>query len=181
MNDKVSKEILVSVKLNSKDLLKFKYGQYYGSLGGKIATSFGTFFLFILVFDLISNFGEMGARFFVSYLPTIVLAAITLVIIPVIMIFQTQISMINDPFLMKEQKYRFVDTGFSVSSDCSNLNIRWDEVYRIISSKHNLAIFISKNKAFIIPKRLFHENNQLLEELKQVFITNITPKKLKIK
>ena len=177
MENVKNSEIVISVKLQTKDLLKFKCNKYYGSLRGKMSILW-----LILFYVIILIFLQVSMVAFLLYLRIAILMTIIIILGPFIVIaLDSAMYMKRDHFINKEQSYRFSDIGVNVSSDCSNLNIKWDELYRVVFSRYNIAIFISKDRAIIIPKRIFDGNNKLLEDLKQIFKSNVDKKKLKIR
>lgn len=176
-NDKIE----VRVKLEYQDLEKFGIRQYYSGITGKIITFFGILSLVMLPFEIIPSYQEIGAMAFVSYFPTLIIAILFLGGMPIIIKFKYKKLLVQDKFMREEQKYIFSESGIIIYSDSSSLSFKWNEVYKAISEKQNIVIFISKNKAFIIPLRIFEGDTIRLEELKNILISNLPKNKLKIK
>lgn len=143
MDNVESSEIAISVKLNSKDLLKFKYARYYSSLKFKLVILW--VILFNVVFFIASTLVKGNVPFYLEHLPKYILLSIIVILAPFLLIIVDSIMyMERDRFVNKEHSYKFSDSGFNVSTDCSNLNVKWDELYKIVFSKYEIGFWCKK-------------------------------------
>jgi hypothetical protein len=85
----------------------------------------------------------------------------------------------SDKFLQLEQTYNITADAISVSSERSNTLVKWDDVYLLKESQEMFAIFIAKNRAFLLPKRFL--DDATTQELRQLATTNLPPKKVKLR
>jgi len=83
----------------------------------------------------------------------------------------------DDKLLQKEKKYIFSTTGFQLSNSNGASQFVWEEMYTHSESKHNILIYCSPLKAFIIPKRFL--NNQQIDILKGILQSSVTSKDTK--
>ena len=176
-NDKIE----VRVKLEYQDLKKFGIRQYYSGITGKLITFLGIIALIMLPFEIIPSYQEIGVMSFVSYFPSMIIVILFLVVMPITIKFKYKKLLTSDKFIREEQTYTFSKSGFIVCSDSTKFSYKWDEVYKAISANQNIVIFISKNKALIIPLRIFEVDTRRIEEFRNMLIRNLPRKKLKIK
>ncbi len=93
--------------------------------------------------------------------------------------FRSKKIFASDAFLHREQAYEITPDAITVSSERSHAIIKWDEIYQFIESKEYLYIFIAKNKAFLLPKRVI--DDAAVTELCQLATANMPAKKLKLR
>lgn len=153
------------LKLEEKDIIEFNFIHIYKERKAKILILLGLLTIILGFFGLtISNsFDE-----FLLYLLCLSIGIIALIVFPIMLLIKSKSIFANDSFIKKTLRYNFSQLGFNISSENGNTKINWYEIYRIIEFNNLLLIYVSKNKAFAIPKRMIREEYEgLILILKQ--------------
>lgn len=167
------------IKLEEKDYQEFNVVHVYkGKLQGKITILCGMFFLFIGFIGVAGSFSTYGFQSFIMNFPTLFTGVLLLLLFPIILRQKANSTFRGNYFIPKTQRYYFSELGLNVSSESGNTNIRWDEIYRVVEYKNLLLIFILKDKAYIIPKRLIVKE---YKDLIEIFKTFVSIEKLKLR
>jgi len=85
----------------------------------------------------------------------------------------------TDKFLQEEQTVVFSSEKIKISSESNTLDLKWDYVHKIIEYKKIFMILISKNKAFVIPKKFFINPDQI-KTVRKLFKDNLPKDKIKL-
>jgi hypothetical protein len=59
----------------------------------------------------------------------------------------------SNKLLQKTQNYNLTEDGFAITSENGNGFVRWCEFYKANETKENFLFYISKQQAYLIPKR----------------------------
>jgi hypothetical protein len=173
MNDSFS----FAVKINLKDYRCLNYSFVYGGRRGKINILVSLVILIACGFSfryVINSGVELNLyNVLLMLLPILFFA-----FIPLQIFFQSKASYKKDKFLSGEQKYLFSYHGFTVNIDSSNSEISWDKIFLARENKNYLFIFMSKNKAFILPKK---GNIRHVVKIKKLLFDNLERNRLEIK
>lgn len=180
MSSSVNK-IQFNVKLQFNDLLRYGYKHYFSKIQGKLVTLLTIFAVMIYFMEIALYYEEMGSNFFIAYLPTLFLVIFPIVIPPLEIFLKCKLMFSSDNFFQEEQYYIFSEDGFSVKTISYGKDVRWNEICKVVCDKHNIVIHVSKNKYFIIPKRILERTEQCLATLEQLIKTSVPKKKLKMK
>lgn len=114
----------------------------------------------------------------ISSLITAIIFVALLIYLPISMRSRLKKLYTSDKFLQLEQTYDITVDSISVSSERSNTLVKWDEVYSLKESQDMFAIFLGKNRAFLIPKRFL--DDAAMQELRQLATANLPAKKVKL-
>jgi hypothetical protein len=168
------------VTLTEHDYRFFNYWYVYGRKTGKLMLIVGLVLIIDLMFLYIYKINTSGLINFLIGIVNI-LFIIYLVIIPVTLFFQTKAIFKSDSFLRFEQKYAFdAVEGLDISTSSSNARIKWDQFYNVSETKKYFYLFIARNKAYIIPKTVFQDENSRIN-FKKILKSVISKEKLKLK
>ena len=89
--------------------------------------------------------------------------------------FNAKKSFNSDSFIRKEHVYNFSKEKLRVTTENSDLNLDWKDIYRYFNTKHNFIVYLSPQKALIIPKRFLQDAEQNF--VLSLFQSEIKPKK----
>ncbi len=79
-------------------------------------------------------------------------ASTLLMLVLLLMYFRSRSEYKSNSFLRGEIKYSFHENGFEVETDVSHAEINKTKIVKVKRSKKILAIYISNNQAYILPK-----------------------------
>jgi hypothetical protein len=152
-------KIAVKVKLTLNDYRDW-------SLERVFTTRFIIIICLILFFMALSAgfsfFSTSGAgNFSDNYFPFLAMLALFLILLPVSVYLNAKKSFESDRLIQEEQSYEFDDEGFDISSSYSKSRITWDKIYRVDADKKYICLYISKVKAFLLPKRFFSADGDI--------------------
>lgn len=157
----------IKITLTPEDYRKWNMEFFYGGFRGRLLIAISV----LLVSATAFYAWKMGVKSLADnpqILFVICLGLLFLFLMPVSIFFQSKKAFLSDKFLQAEQEYEFSVAGFTVKSLYGNSDVPWAMTHRIKISKKFISIFISSIKAFVIPKRMLTdgENMELAELLK---------------
>lgn len=165
----------IKVKLDEKDYIGFNY--WYAKKIIIFVNVFYAFLIMIILFLLL----WLPNRTFSMVIDIVALLVLVLFLVyfNIGIYFRSKKIFASDKFLQLEQTYDVTVDSISVSSERSNTLVKWDEVYSLKESQDMFAIFLGKNRAFLLPKRCMDE--AAAQELRQLATSNLPPKKVKLR
>jgi YcxB-like protein len=126
---------------------------------------------YILFFSLLSyilyspgdifNFGEMASLLFVSSTVSILIALLFFLYAKGIIRFKAAREYKSDHLIKNEITYTFSENGINQKRGKSINYIDWNEIVFIKEYSPMFLIYVSKNKAIVLPKRFFESDEQI--------------------
>lgn len=165
------KGLYVETKINNKNMYEFMLNHTYRSMLGIVGVLISVLAIVALV--------VYGKNYDITKkLMFIFVALLFTVVNPISLYFKSkrQVKM-NDSF-NHPLCYTFSEDGIEVRQGEQSLNINWDDVIKVISSKNLVVIYISAINAFIFPKEQIKEN---FEEFKKLITDNCKARKVSVK
>lgn len=166
--------IIIAVDLNLEDAVYFQKEYFHKLVSPAMLIIISTILLLISIVSIISEppFGHTPA-----------LTAAFLVI-PALFLFLETIgfkkgaanSFNTNKLAQKTQKYDIGAEDIKVSTESSNIVIRWNELYRAREAKEGFMLFTSKQQAHYIPKRYFVNYPGQIELMRKYISKVPTPK-----
>ena len=80
-------------------------------------------------------------------------------------------------FFQHDISVELSEEGMKQDTYNSNVFLKWEDAYNYFESKKNFAVFISEQTAYVIPKRIFSEEE--IKQISQLLKDNIIPPKKK--
>ncbi|WP_179218643.1 YcxB family protein [Saccharibacillus sp. O23] len=96
--------------------------------------------------------------------------------------FQVGRMFSSDRLLQYEQRYVLNDSTLAVLTQVGDSRFGWDKLYRAVEYRSSIALFVGRNRALILPKRLL--DAQLpngTAEVKRLIRSCLPPKKVKFR
>ena len=158
----------IAIQLTFKDFLNFQFGHLK-----KRMMPFLVFFILMLAISFLGVFTSDNS--FIDWISPIAgCLGFPLIFIGLIY-FNSKRTFNTDSFLRKEHTYNFSKERLRITSENSDLIIEWNDIYKFTTTKQYLLIYLSPQKAFILPKHFFKDDEQafILSLLK----SEIKPKK----
>jgi len=148
--------INVEVKLTEKDIYDFQKSVLAKRFS---PISIIVFFIFFMIVVAGLSFEKVAA----GGNP---IGTIALILVPVIFIFlilmllkkNSKTALKTNKLLQKTHRYQIDNEGIGATSESGQRYIKWEELYEAIETKESFLFFISKEQAYIVPKRCFGEN-----------------------
>lgn len=155
--DTHSEEFKIAVELKNED---FKYFAYHYN---KLKFILLTVLYFILInvnlfFLSLSGISDILLRVGISLLVSIITSLFVALILFGTTSWKSGKIYNSDKIKKQKQTYIFKEDGLYLSSETNKGMIKWTEVFKVEEGKKGFYIFISKGRAFIIPKRVFKDD-----------------------
>lgn len=166
-------EVKVEVKLTTKELFNFMMYHTYSSFSGYIGILLSVLALLALVYSW--NTPAVG----ILQKSILFLTGILFTVIQPCMLYlksKKQVKMsesINKPLL-----YQINGEGITISQDEQKVKTKWDEVIKVTNTKLSVILYVSRVRAFILPKSAIEEQ---MEDLKNLIRTNAKASYIKLR
>lgn len=175
-----NEELDFGIKLEKRDFVSFNM-EYRRKL--YLLFSLVYFLLAAVMFLLINNDEPPTTLTFVfaAVIGVIVVGVVQLAFI-FTMKFQVGRMFDSDRLLQYEQRYTLSNSTLAVRMQVGDSRFGWDELYRAVEYRSSIALFVGRNRALILPKRLLDaqlENGTA--EVKRLIGSCLPPKKVKFR
>ena len=146
------------IKLTAQDMYRFNMYHTYTGFNG-------WFSIIIALMAFVVSFttaGEVSVGYTFLY---VVFGALFLVYIPVSLYLSAKRKTTKVKEFMKPLHYEVNEEGVTVSQDGEAATLPWKQIYKVISTKHNVLIYSSRINAYVIPLETLGEQYNGLKEL----------------
>ena len=171
------KDIFIEGNLTADDVYNYQKAVLFKRFSPLSLVIVIGFVLMVSIMNLVrglqSNNLPIGTAVFV------LIAVTFIVMFPKQLRKSSKVALETNKLLQKTQCYRIGNEGVEVSSETGKSFIRWNEFYKAIETKYGFALFLSKNQAYIIPKRFLSEESEKIELLRSYLKNAPTPKEEK--
>ena len=154
----MNKEISIQVKMKTSNMYNFLMRHFYTSMSGIIGVvlSLIAFGYLIMNYNQISS-GKTVLLIFGSLLFT--------VINPISLYFRAMQQVKLVPMFKEELIYLLREDEIVVKQHEEELKVAWSEVQKVVETKNNIIIYVTKVRAFILPKEAIEEKYSAVKEL----------------
>lgn len=151
--------IRTEIKLTAGDLYRFNIRQVYRGMQG-----FLSIVLPLLVFaNAYVSFGKVSMGWTCLYIG---LGILFLVYVPVSLWMRVKKTIANpENALSGVITYEFSDEGIKVSVAEESVELKWEQVYRMLATKKLLLIYTNRINAYILPMAQLTEQYAQISEL----------------
>ncbi len=140
--------------------------------------------LVILIFMLLSlSFSFLAGRsigyFMGTFAPVIGIFAAFVILLSVMTYINAKKMYDSDKLIQEEQTYAIDTEAINTTTNYSSSRITWDKIYRVTADKKYICVYLSKMRAFLLPKKCFTsaaDINTMIEIIKE----KMDKKKIKI-
>lgn len=133
------------IQLQPKDMYRYNLYHAYTSASGYIAIAAAV----VAICGAVKTWGEVTLSYTFLY---IALGILFLVYTPVVLYLRSKQQVLSSPVLKGVLHYVIDETGVTTSQGEANSVLAWDQVYRVVATKHNILVCINPRNAFIIPR-----------------------------
>lgn len=146
------------IQLQPVDMYRYNLYHTYTSLSGYLSI-----LLSLIAFAAaVKTWGEVTLVYTVIYLA---LGVLLLFYVPVTLYLRSKQQVLASPVLKNVLHYTVDDTGVTTSQGEASSTLAWDQVYRVVATKHNILICINPRNAFIIPRAQVAEEYQTIRQI----------------
>ncbi|MCI9122615.1 MAG: YcxB family protein [Eubacterium sp.] len=133
------------IQLKPIDMYRYNLYHAYTSASGYLA-----FLAAAIAFaGAARTWGKVTLSYTVLYLA---LGVVLLLYTPVSLYLRSKQQVEGSPVLKHTLHYVMDDTGVTTSQGEASSTLRWDQVYRVVATRHNILVCINPRNAFIIPR-----------------------------
>ena len=154
----MSQEAKFQIRIKVNDMYRFLMRHAYVGFSGVInlVISGGAFVLYLL---------GVGNNSRVSNTMLLLIAALFTIINPVYLYYKAAKQVKLTPMFLKPLDYIIKEDGIYVSQGDEKLTIEWEQVRKIIETKHDFYIYLSVTRAYILPKDQYTGQVQVVRNL----------------
>lgn len=146
------------ITLTPKDMYRFLMYQLYTGLQGWLFL-ITSILLFVTAFVTL---GDVPQQKTAGYL---VFAFIFLVFQPISMKQRAKHAVTASPVLSRPLHYAVGENGFLVTQDGESAELLWEQIYKMVATKHNVLVYSGRINAYVIPREQLGSNYGPLAEL----------------
>lgn len=146
------------VKLQPGDLFRFNLYQTYTTSQGPVSV-----ILAVLVFVMAGvSFQKSSTGYGILY---VVVGVLFLIYIPVTLWMRAKRTLRSNEVLSGVLHYTISEKGFEVSQGEDSGVLPWEQIYKVVATKHQVLIYSNRVNAYIIPMEQLGGNYGALKEL----------------
>ena len=148
------------IQLDTMDMYRYNLWHTYTTCSGYLA-----FLLAGIAFaTAVRKWGEVSLSTSLLYLA---FGVLFIVYTPVTLYIRSRQQVLGSPVLKNVLHYTIDDTGVTTSQGDQSSSLAWDQVYRLVATKHNILVCINPRNAFIIPRAQVTREYGLIREIAQ--------------
>lgn len=132
------------IKITDKDMYRFNMHHAYTGFQGIFATVIGIAVLIVACVTL----GKVDTVYTLLYF---LFGIIFLIYTPVSLWMRSKRQMLVSPVLKETLHYSVDEQGVHVSVGEQTADLKWDMIYKIVTTKSNLLIYSTRVNAYVIP------------------------------
>jgi len=146
------------VKLSENDLYRFNLRQSYLSTQGPISI------IIAILFAVVSVVTLRGGNYFYGVV-YIVAALLFLFYIPITLRLRAKRTLGKNPVMAEGFHYQISEEEIRVTAGEQSDAMDWQNVYKMVATKHQVLIFTNRIVAFIIPREQLGDKYDALRDL----------------
>lgn len=149
-----------NIQLQPVDMYRYNLYHTYTSVSGYLSI-----FMAIIAFaGAKKTWGEVSLSYSVLY---VLLGILLLFYMPVTLYLRSKQQIQSSPVLKNVLHYLIDDTGVTTSQGEVSTTLAWNQVYRVVTTRHNILVCINPRNAFIIPKDQVKQEYDLIRQIVQ--------------
>lgn len=148
------------IQLHTIDMYRYNLYHTYTTASGYLAILIS----FIAFAAAVRKWGEVSLSQSVMYAA---LGVILLIYTPLTLYLRSKQQVQGSPVLKNVLHYTIDDTGVTTSQGEMSSTLLWEQVYRVVATKHNILVCISPRNAFIIPREQVLQEYDTIRQIAQ--------------
>lgn len=157
-------EIEFDVKVTPNALYDYMLHHTYGKLSGLMGSLVG-----VLMIILFFSSGQVVA---------LIVGIVILLYLPWTLFLKSRQQALRTPAFKKPLHYKLTEEGVEVSQEGTTEKMKWEDMYKAVSTWNSIVLYTTAVNACIFPKRDLGEKKYKVIEM---ISTHMPPKKVKIK
>lgn len=148
------------IQLHTIDMYRYNLYHTYTTASGYLAILIS----FIAFAAAVRKWGEVSLSQSVLY---VALGVILLVYTPLTLYLRSKQQVQGSMVFKNVLHYTIDDTGVTTSQGEMSSTLLWEQVYRVVATKHNILVCINPRNAFIIPKEQVMQEYNTIRQIAQ--------------
>lgn len=146
------------IKLTPRDMYRFNMYQTYSGVHGWLSVLAA-----VLLFAMAGRtYGEVKGMYTGFY---IIFGCVLLFYLPFTLYVRSKHSIAASEVLQGSLHYTVGEDGFVVSQGEANAELKWEQIYRMVATKHNVLVYSNRIHAYVIPRAQLKETYGALAAL----------------
>lgn len=159
------------ITLTSQDMYRFNMYHTYTGIHG-----ISSIIIAILLFVVAGKtYGSVEVTYTIMY---IVFGVIFLVYTPWNLLLRAKRQLLTSEVLRNALHYVVDETGIHTSQKEAAADLPWEQIYKIVSTKHNVLVYSNRINAYVIPKE---QITQQYETFRQIAGAHLPDYRFKMK
>ena len=152
------KQIVFDVNLTTKDLYTFTMRHTYCSVSGifSLLISIGSLVACAVLFSSISDSTKLAL---------LIIGLLFTVIQPILLYFKCRKQIRANKSINAPLQYILSEEGICVCQKEESVEVKWNEIRKVVSSQKGLYLYLSPIRAFIFPAEQCSENYEEIKEM----------------
>lgn len=148
------------IQLHTIDMYRYNLYHTYTTASGYLAILISL----IAFAAAVRKWGEVSLSQSVMY---VVLGVIALVYTPITLYLRSKQQVQGSPVLKNVLHYTIDDAGITTSQGEMRSTLQWEQVYRVVATRHNILVCINPRNAFIIPREQVLQEYEVIRQIAQ--------------
>ena len=157
-------EIEFDVKVTPNALYDYMLHHTYGKLSGLMGSLVG-----VLMIILFFSSGQVVA---------LIVGIVILLYLPWTLFLKSRQQALRTPAFKKPLHYKLTEEGVEVSQEGTTEKMKWEDMYKAVSTPRSIILYTSRVNASIFPKKDLGEKSSAVI---QMISTHMPPRKVKIR
>lgn len=162
------------IKITSRDMYRFHMYHVYTGFHG-IVSIVVAIMAFVVA---IATWGDVELTYSVLY---IIFGVVFLCYLPLTLKGRAKRQIAISETLQQTLHYSFDEAGVHVAVGDENATLPWQQVYKMVSTKHNVLIYSNRINAYIIPRALLGDRYEALCDLAGKYLKNYQNRMKRVK
>lgn len=148
------------IQLHTIDMYRYNLYHAYTTASGYLAILFSA----VAFATAARKWGEVSLS---NTAMCILFGVLLLVYTPVSLYLRSKQQVEGSPVFKNALHYTMDDTGVTTSQGEMSSTLAWDQVYRVVATRHNILVCINPRNAFIIPRAQVVREYDAIREIAQ--------------
>lgn len=146
------------IKLTFKDIYRFNMHQTYSGMQGWFSVAVAV----LLFVRAVNTFGTVSMTNTLLYA---LMGLVFLLYFPFFLYVRSKQSLATTGTLRETLHYVVDENGFAVSQGEANGLLKWEQIYKMVTTKSNVLVYSNRINAYVIPREQLGDKYETLAEL----------------
>lgn len=146
------------ITLTSKDMYRFSMHHAYTRGQGMVSIGIALLCFFVAV-KTRGSVGQMYTALYAAF------GFLFLFYIPVNLYLRSKRQLMLSEVLKHTLHYQIDERGIHTSQNNDSAELLWDQVYKIVSTRHNVLVYSNRVNAFVIPRDQIAKEYETLRQI----------------